>query len=138
MPTCLEAAGADYPETREGRRITPLPGESLLPVLRGEPADPDRVIYWEHEGNRAVRQGKWKLVARHRGPWELYDLEADRTEMHDLAADHPQRVRKMSALHEDWAKRSNVVPWDEARPRRHGEAVIFLASGAWWMDVHSL
>ena len=66
---------------------------------------------WEHEGNRAVRQGRWKFVARHRGPWELYDLDADRTELHDLSADKPEIARKLTALNDKWAARSYVIPW---------------------------
>ena len=62
---------------------------------------------------QAVREGKWKLVALHRGPWELYDLEADRTETNNLAGRYPERARKMAALWAAWAKRSNVAPWDE-------------------------
>ena len=46
-------------------------------------------LYWEHEGNRAVRDGKWKLVSRHPDRWELYDMEADRSELNDLAAREP-------------------------------------------------
>jgi len=74
-------------------------------------ASAPRVLFWEHEGNRAVRQGKWKLVSKHPGGWELYDLEADRTELHDLSAANPDKVKELSALYDAWAKRSNVEPW---------------------------
>jgi arylsulfatase len=69
-------------------------------------------LFWEHEGNRAVRDGDWKLVAEGPGaPWELYDLKADRTELHDLAAQQPARVRELAAAWEAWARRANVIPW---------------------------
>jgi arylsulfatase len=61
--------------------------------------------------NRAVRQGNWKLVARHKGPWELYDLEADRTEMTDLAGRHSDRVRDLAARWERWSEKVGVQPW---------------------------
>jgi arylsulfatase A-like enzyme len=76
----------------------------------------ERTLYWEHEGNRAVRQGRWKLVSRHPGNWELYDMEADRTETNDVAARHPDRVREMAALYEKWAARCGVEPWEKVRP----------------------
>src|SRR6185503_6267231 len=63
LPTCLDVAGAPYPPTRQGRSTPALEGRSLLPVLRGATAAEDRVLFWEHEGNRAVRDGRWKLVA---------------------------------------------------------------------------
>ena len=65
-----------------------MEGVSLAPAFQGKPLG-ERAIFWEHEGNRAVRQGKWKLVSKHPGGWELYDIDADRTEMHDLAAQNP-------------------------------------------------
>lgn len=68
-------------------------------------------LFWEHEGNRAVRQGKWKLVARAQGKWELYDLEADRTELKDLAAADPARVASLAEFYDAWAKRCQVLPW---------------------------
>ncbi|HSW47247.1 MAG TPA: arylsulfatase [Phycisphaerae bacterium] len=113
MATCVDVAGAKYPETVNGRPIVPLEGRSLLPILRGEQRAGHDAIFWEHEGNRAVRQSRWKLVSRYPGKWELYDLEADRTELHDLTADHPERVKAMSALYDGWAKRAGVVPWEE-------------------------
>ncbi len=110
MPTCLEAARVKYPASFGGYRLKPLEGTSLLPILRGETLTRG-MLFWEHEGNRAVRDGKWKLVARHRGPWELYDMEADRTEMNDLAAKFPALVTYMAKAYEEWAKRAGVEPW---------------------------
>jgi arylsulfatase len=103
MATLVDATGASYSQ----KNIQPPEGRSLLPALRGDPAQP-RTLYYEHEGNRAVRDGDWKLVAVHDGPWELYDLAADRTELHDLAAKHPARVREMATLWEAWAERCHV------------------------------
>ena len=76
-------------------------------------------IYWEHEGNRAVRQGQWKLVSRYdkpqakHGGWQLYDLEADRTETNNLAHSNPDRAKELADLYQQWAGRADVVPWDE-------------------------
>ena len=111
MATCVDVAGAQYPAEVAGNQITPLEGRSLVPAFRNEPIARE-ALYWEHEGNRAVRVGPWKLVAkRPGGPWELYDLDADRTEMHDLAAEQPQRVKDMVAKWETWAQRAHVLPW---------------------------
>ncbi|MEZ5356272.1 MAG: arylsulfatase [Bryobacteraceae bacterium] len=108
MPTFLDAAGARYPA---GGAVPPAEGVSLLPAMRGRRL-PARQIYWEHEGNRAVRDGKWKIAAvGPTGPWELYDMERDRTEMHDLAARNPKRVQAMASQWEGWAKRTGALPW---------------------------
>ncbi|MHC4433322.1 MAG: sulfatase-like hydrolase/transferase, partial [Planctomycetota bacterium] len=93
MATCVDVAGAMYPSVYNGNRITPREGKSLVPAFGNKPIERE-AIYWEHEGNRAVRQGKWKLVSRHPGGWELYDLEADRTELNNLAGEHPQKVEQ--------------------------------------------
>jgi arylsulfatase A-like enzyme len=111
MATCLEVAGVPYPQTYAGREITPLEGKSLLPIFQGKQREPHEMICWEHEGNSAVRQGKWKLVSCHPDYWELHDMEADRTELNDLADQQPERVREMAALYERWAKRLGVEPW---------------------------
>jgi arylsulfatase A-like enzyme len=81
----------------------------MLPAWRGERVD-DRPMFWEHEGNSAVRLGRWKLVRRYGRPWELYDLVADRTELTDLAGSHPGRVASMAEEYEVWAERCGVIP----------------------------
>ncbi len=112
MATCVDLAGARYPTERDGERIHPLEGVSLRPALSGWPLERTAPIFFEHEGNRAVRDGRWKLVAKGpAGAWELYDLEADRTETHNLAARHPDRVRTMVGQWEAWARRAHVLPW---------------------------
>jgi arylsulfatase len=113
MPTCLDAAAVQYPKEYKGRAITPVEGKSLLPVFEGKAREGHAAIFWEHQGNRAVRQGKWKLVAKNEAKWELYDLETDRTELHDLASQMPQKVKELEALYDNWAGRAGVVPWKE-------------------------
>jgi len=111
MATCLDAAGAKYPGTYKGHELTPLEGKSLLPLFEGKERLGHEAIYWEHEGNRAVRQGKWKLVSAHGGEWELYDLQADRTELNNLAGEHPQKAEELKGLYQSWAERCDVQPW---------------------------
>jgi arylsulfatase A-like enzyme len=113
MATCVAVSGATYPRQRDGEQIRPLEGVSLVPAFEGQPLTRE-ALYWEHEGNRAIRAGKWKLVAKGRGgSWELYDMEADRTELNDLAAAEPERVNRLAALWETWARRAEVLPWPD-------------------------
>jgi arylsulfatase len=110
MATCVDVAGTEYPGTYKGHQIQPMEGVSLAPTFEDKPLR-ERAIYWEHEGNRAIRQGKWKLVSKHPGGWELYDMENDRTELNDLAATHPDKVKELKSLYEAWARRCGVRPW---------------------------
>jgi arylsulfatase len=87
-------------------------------MIRGDPGERDRLFCWEHEGNRAIRKGKWKLVALAGRPWELYDLDADRAEGHDLADAQPEVVRDLSADYDRWAARCGVVPWPQIAAKR--------------------
>jgi arylsulfatase len=116
MATCVDVADAEYPSEYKGNKITPMEGKSLAPAFDNKPIQRE-AIYWEHEGNRAVRQGKWKLVSRHPGQWELYDIEADRTELTNLAQKHPEKVEQLKALYEAWAARCGVQPWPVKKKR---------------------
>jgi arylsulfatase len=109
MATLIDAAGASYPAEFEGRRIEPLEGRTLLPVFARDGIERPP-MFWEHEGNAAVRIGRWKLVKRYPRDWELYDLDADRTELHDLAAQQPERVADMARQYDAWAARCGVIP----------------------------
>lgn len=109
MATVLDVTGTPYPQEWQGQKVEPLEGHSLLPAFNREvPHRPP--MFWEHEGNAAVRIGKWKLVRKYPDPWELYDMELDRTELNDVAAQHPDRVKDMLAQYEAWATRCGVIP----------------------------
>jgi arylsulfatase len=110
LPTLLELAGAQYPKSVAAGPIPAFVGQSLTPIFDGRKME-HRPIYWEHEGNKAVRDGKWKLVSRFPESWELYDMEADRTELHNLADQDPQRAKEMAAQWQSWADSIGVERW---------------------------
>ena len=100
-------AEADARFSREehlGEAILPLEGKSLVPAFDGKSIERE-AIYWEHEGNRAMRAGNWKLVAKGpAGKWELYDIGRDRSELHELAGQQPARPRWL-------CRRRRTVRW---------------------------
>jgi len=111
MATCADVGGATYPKTFKGKPITPMEGKSLVGAFANKPIGRD-ALYWEHEGNAAVRVGDLKLVRRGRnGAWELYDMRTDRTELHDLAATQPDKAKELAAKWETWAVRAHVKPY---------------------------
>ena len=68
-------------------------------------------IFWEHEGNRAVRRGPWKLVAAHKKKWQLFNIDADRSETDDRAQQEPEIFNELKAAYEAWAERCGIQPW---------------------------
>ena len=109
MATVLDITGTGYPNQWQGNSIAPLEGHSLRQAFEAEQvARPP--MFWEHEGNAAVRIGKWKLVRQYPEAWELYDMEQDRCELNDLAASQTDRVREMAAQYATWAARCGVIP----------------------------
>ncbi|MBL9117482.1 MAG: arylsulfatase [Verrucomicrobiaceae bacterium] len=122
MATVVDVSGAAYPQEFNGHAITPMEGRSLRPAFENKPIERD-ALYWEHEGNAAIRVGDDKLVRLGRnGAWELYDLKKDRTEMHDLAAAQPEKVKSLAAKWEAWAERAHVKPYPgEEAPKKKGK-----------------
>lgn len=111
MATCADVGGATYPKEHKGHAITPMEGKSLKDVLLGGPME-SRALFWEHEGNAAIREGDMKLVrTSYKGHWELYDLKADRTEQHDLTSAQPDQAKALAAKWEAWAERAQVKPY---------------------------
>ncbi|MGM9478371.1 arylsulfatase [Pedobacter sp. GSP4] len=118
MATIVDVSKAKYPTSYKGNTITPLQGKSLWPVISGKEIPiHTEPIFWEHEGNAAVRLGNFKLVTEYGSgrptKWELYDLNKDRSELHDLAAAMPQKVTELTTAYQKWAAYAGVVSYDE-------------------------
>lgn len=113
MPTCLQLAGATYPQTYKGRTIRPMAAEarSLVPLLQGATSWPyERTLFWEHEGGCAVRQGNWRLTSPcGNDQWHLYDLTKDFSETRDVAADNPTKVEELKQLWNKWARQVGLI-----------------------------
>lgn len=108
LPTCLELAGGEYPSDYEGNTLLPVEGRTMASLLAGKPREPHEQLCWQWAGNRAIRQGNWKLVwdkLNERKQWELYDLSKDRCELKDLADQETARVTAMSEAWFAWAKK---------------------------------
>ena len=109
MATCVELSGAKYPAELDGQKILPMEGRSLTSAFADKPIERD-ALYWEHEGNAAVRVGDWKLVRQGgKGAWQLYDLKADRTERNNLVAAMPEKANELEAKWNAWALRCHVI-----------------------------
>lgn len=111
MATAVDLASATYPEQyHDEQPIKPMEGTSLAPLFQNRPVKRE-ALYWEHEGNRAIRLGKYKLVAKGaKGEWELYDISLDRSEQNDLSLKMPFQTRKMADMWQAYAERANVLP----------------------------
>lgn len=109
LPTAAALGGIECPEQISQRCVLPPEGEDFSALLKGETWSREKMIFWEHEGNAGVFDGRWKLVRRYEQPWELYDMAEDCCEMNDLSAAHAQRVLDMSAQWASWAERIGVL-----------------------------
>ena len=116
MPTLLDVAGSSYPKTYQGHKLPALIGKSWNKMLAGE-ADSPRTekdyIAWEIFGNRALRQGDWKIRWQHKpfgkGDWELFNLASDPAERLDLAGQQPERLKTLLASWDGYVKANNVI-----------------------------
>ncbi len=120
-PTFYDLAGIKYPETFDGIKPNALPGKSLLPVFfeDKEVVDRGNPIFWERAGNRAVRDGKWKLVSAYPSyQWELYDIDIDRGETQNVASENPGIVTQLAEAYFAWAKETGVEDYDKIKPQR--------------------
>jgi arylsulfatase A-like enzyme len=116
MPTLLEVAGVEYPGNIGDQKSPELIGKSWLDLLAGRtdsPRSESDYLAWEVFGNRAVRQGDWKLRWQYKSfgteDWELFNLVDDVGERHDRAAERPDKVRELVALWDEYAEANNVI-----------------------------
>ncbi|MFP4501088.1 MAG: sulfatase-like hydrolase/transferase [Candidatus Hydrogenedentota bacterium] len=110
MATCLELAGADYPDEYAGHPVQPLVGKSLVPVFDGKTREGHDTFCWQFGKHQAIRQGDWKLVSAGTMSWELYNMKEDRTEIHDRAQDMPERAQTMAKRWGKWAREVSAKP----------------------------
>ena len=116
LPTCMEAAGITAARNEKGK--IPLAGKSLFPLFSGKTLPGERTIFWEHQGNWAVRRGDWKLVFTREvnrkmiNDLNLYNIRSDRSEANDLSNLYPEIVYELDSLYQIWADQTGVEPWD--------------------------
>ena len=101
-----------------------IEGSSLLPAFKGKDTLSKRTLYWEHEGNRAIRQGPHKLVSKFPGNWELYDIPADRSESKDISKENQQLAATLASKYQQWATRVGAEPWDKVQAAPKTPALI--------------
>lgn len=111
MPTCLDLAGAKYPQKYNRNIIFPVDGESFWPLVPGEKQKMERRMFFQHEGNSAVRQDNWKLVKRYEKDWELYEIQKDPTELNDLSQKDIFKMKMLEDEYRKWEKEYGVLPW---------------------------
>ena len=119
MATFIDVADAKYPNQIGERKVDPLQGKSLLPILSGQQRAGHASLYFHFGTDRAVRQGPWKLVSAKLGRWELYNLKDDRNELNDLSAKYRDRVQSMSTTWFDIAKNVDRLGNNGLKPVRN-------------------
>jgi arylsulfatase A-like enzyme len=122
-PTFLEIAGTSYPDTFEGRKIAPLRGRSLVPVVTGaseEVHSEQDPIGWELLGWRAVRMGRWKITwidePFGESEWQLFDLSNDPGETTDLSAANPEQLQRLLREWNAYADEVGVIYAEKGMP----------------------
>ena len=133
MATCIDIAGISYPKTYNGYNIQPMEGKSLVGAINNQPIKRD-FIFWEHEGNRALKAGKWKLVSKtekskvftekDQNAWELYNLELDPSETKNVAVQYTAKVKELALLWEKEAIRTKALPWPWDKKTKNKQILI--------------
>ena len=97
VPTLFEITGVKGHGAGEEHDPPMRPGRSMMSAMVDSTQIQPRELWWNHDGNRAIRSGNWKLVAAGEGaPWELYDLANDRSEQKNLAAINTKLTQRLS------------------------------------------
>ena len=106
MATCIELAGAKYPEELSGNKIDPHESKSLVPVIEGKSVSRDHPYLFNHAGTHAVVKGDYKIVREGKRPWALYNLAKNRTETINLASKNQEIITDLEKIWEGrWGKR---------------------------------
>lgn len=119
MPTCLEMADITPPTELNGKTLIPMDGKSFLKEIIEDDFEQEAYIYWEHEGNKGVRKGDWKLVQQFRRDWELYDLSNDPTELNNVLNENNSVFTDLRDHYNAWVETYKIQPWP-VRPNTLG------------------
>ncbi len=126
-PTMLELAGIEHPASYKGREIAPIQGKSWKGMLSGNTESPrasDDWLGFELFGNRAIRQGDWKISWLYEPfgteDWQLFNLAEDPGEQHNLSDKFPEKRKELIALWGEYVKTNGVIignrsPFERAR-----------------------
>jgi arylsulfatase len=116
MPTLLDFAGVDHPETYMNRKLEPLRGKSLRPVLAGKAETvygEEAFVGGEMQNGKWMRQGDYKAVTvappYGDGQWRLFDVVKDPGETNDLAAAKPELLAKLQEAWDEYAEEVGVI-----------------------------
>lgn len=112
LPTVAEAIGAKLPSDRV------IDGRSWWPMLKDSAAPGHERLYWKHNPQMAIREGRWKLTLNGLKTAEggkkskttdqdedavfLADLQADPGESRNLRSQHPEIVKRLDAQLKTW------------------------------------
>ncbi|WP_397381234.1 arylsulfatase [Prosthecobacter sp.] len=121
VPTILTLAGGDVSAMPDN--APPFPGRSLVPAFAKDETISRDFLFWHHSGNRALREGDWKIVsaADNGNAWELYNLTTDRAESNNLAAKEPERVKAMAERWEKLDKEYVAQAGPKPEPKKKGK-----------------
>lgn len=115
-PTILELAGVQHPATYKGQKIEPMQGKSWVGMLNGKtesPRDSSDWLGWELFGNRAIRQGDWKISWQYEPfgiwDWQLFNLAKDPGEQYDVSEKFPEKKKALIALWDEYVKTNGVI-----------------------------
>ncbi|HTY85303.1 MAG TPA: sulfatase-like hydrolase/transferase [Silvibacterium sp.] len=133
VPTILEAAGIQAPDTVNGIKQKPIEGVSMVYTFdqanANAPSKRD-TQYFEMVGNRAIYHDGWIAATTPPSPswelgtgkptpldqyhWELYNITEDYSEYNDLSATMPDKLKEMQALFLTEAAKYQVLPLDNS------------------------
>ena len=120
-PTILDLAGIQQPSTYQGRDIEPMQGKPWTKMLEGSTQSPrtsDDWLGWELFGNRAIRQGDWKITWLYEPlgseDWQLFNLAEDQGEQYDLSDKFPEKRKELIALWGEYVKTNGVIIGDRS------------------------
>ncbi len=116
VPTVLAITGGKQRATVAGLPVPQFPGKSLVPAFKKDGSVKHDFLWWNHDGNRAIRVGDWKLVADHKSPWELFNLKTDRSETKNLAAEYPDKVKELELMWTKHAEEYNAMQQQDPPP----------------------